>query len=145
MAKDKLLKFDSVRPDDNQIRVLYNLLETRKYNISHREIPSYDEHTLFVKAEPYRAWYIILYREKPIGSVYLTEDNSVGLNIEEEQIEQVLSGVMNFIRERHKPNPGLKSLRCDRFSVNVSPSNKTLISAMEKSGAEVIQICFALE
>ena len=145
MAKDKLLKFDSVRPDDNQIRVLYKLLETRKYNISHREIPSYDEHTLFVKAEPYRAWYIILYREKPIGSVYLTEDNSVGLNIEEEQIEQVLSGVMNFIRERHKPNPGLKSLRCDRFSVNVSPSNKTLIRAMEKSGAEVIQICFALE
>jgi hypothetical protein len=145
MAKDKLLKFDSVRPDDNQIRVLYNLLEARKYNISHREIPSYDEHTLFVKAEPYRAWYIILYREKPIGSVYLTEDNSVGLNIEEEQIEQVLSGVINFVLERHKPNPGLKSLRCDRFSVNVSPSNKKLISAMEKSGAEVIQICFALE
>lgn len=145
MVQDKSIKFDLVIPDDNQIRILYKLLESRKHYISHREMPSYGEHTAFVRARPYRAWYIIFHEGKPIGSVYLTEDNLVGLNIEEEQINASLPSVMGFIEKKYKPNPGLKSLRCDRFSINVSPSNQTLIKAIEEYGAVAVQITFALE
>lgn len=145
MVQDKSIKFDLVIPDDNQIRILYKLLESRKHYISHREMPSYGEHAEFVRARPYRAWYIIFHEVKPIGSVYLTEDNLVGLNIEEEQINASLPSVMRFIEKKYKPNPGLKSLRCDRFSINVSPSNQTLIKAIEEYGAVAVQITFALE
>ena len=44
-------------------RFLYNLLKERdpRANISHKKMPTYNEHVMFVSSRPYSKWYVILY------------------------------------------------------------------------------------
>ena len=85
------LQFDSnsvslkkVSKDD--IRFLYNLLKERdsRVNISHRTMPSYEEHTHFVLSNPYSVWYVIKLKNKKTGSIYLSKQNEIGIFIKKE-------------------------------------------------------------
>ena len=64
-------------------RFLYDLLRGRKpwENISHKKMPSYEEHIEFVRSKPYKNWYIIDFKG-PVGSVYITHKNEIGIFIE---------------------------------------------------------------
>lgn len=76
--------YDTATPERHMYeRFLYDLLKDRKpwENISHTKMPTYDEHVNFVRSKPYKKWYIIDYRG-PVGSIYLTKDNEVGIFIE---------------------------------------------------------------
>ena len=42
-------KFESVIGTVTQIEVLYELLKTRIHSISHKSIPTFEQHTKFVK------------------------------------------------------------------------------------------------
>ena len=78
---NKNLKFKLI--DKSDLRFLFNHLKERdpKDNISHKKIPTYDEHVKFVLSEPYLKWYIILQKNKKIGSIYLTSQNEIGIFI----------------------------------------------------------------
>ena len=56
-------------------KFLYELLLQRKeiVNISHKKMPTYEEHVTFVKSEPYSKWYIIQIDDEKVGSIYLTK------------------------------------------------------------------------
>lgn len=58
--------------DEKDIRFLYQLLKLRKplENISHKNMPSYNEHTKFVKSKPYQKWYIIFEIKKDWFYIY---------------------------------------------------------------------------
>ena len=78
------LKLNSVSIKD--FRFLYNLLNERdsKANISHKKMPTYSEHIKFVNSKPYNKWYIIKFKNKKIGSIYLTNQNEIGIFIKKD-------------------------------------------------------------
>jgi RimJ/RimL family protein N-acetyltransferase len=55
---------------------LYKLLLEREgaddINISHKNTPTFEEHSRFVDYHPYRSWYIITHNGDMVGSIYLT-------------------------------------------------------------------------
>lgn len=62
---------------------LYSLLQekTPEQNISHKEMPTYDEHVAFNDAIPYAEDYIILNYGEPVGRIYFTRAREVGIHI----------------------------------------------------------------
>lgn len=69
-------------------RILYNLLEERKLyqSISHKELPTYENHVKFVRSKPYKQWFILQDNKLFVGSVYLTKDNEIGIFIFEDYL-----------------------------------------------------------
>ena len=65
------------------VDILYNLLAERtpEQSISHREMPTKEQHTVFVDGEPYFCWYMIIIASQPVGSVYLTDQREIGIAI----------------------------------------------------------------
>jgi len=62
-------------------KFLYDLLSERKQfeNISHKKLPSYNNHVKFIKSKPYSKWLLIECKEKIIGSVYLSKNNEIAI------------------------------------------------------------------
>ena len=56
-------------------KFLFDLLKERdsRANISHKKMPTYVEHTKFIKSKPYSKWYIIFKSKQKIGSIYLSK------------------------------------------------------------------------
>src|SRR5690242_13889815 len=65
---------------------LYELLtqRTSKMNISHKKMPTYDKHIKFVMSKPYTKWYIILFKDEEVGSIYLSKQNEIGIFLKKE-------------------------------------------------------------
>jgi len=47
-------------------------------------MPTFTEHTNFVKSNSYSKWYIIFYNNQKIGSIYLTNINEIGISLKKE-------------------------------------------------------------
>ena len=75
------IKFERVIGSTEQIRILYDLLISRTHSISHQSLPTYKSHKEFVLSHPYLAWFIIRSYSEIVGSFYLKHDNSIGLNL----------------------------------------------------------------
>ena len=75
------IQFDRVIGSKEQIQILYDLLISRTHTISHQILPTYKSHKEFVLSHPYLAWFIIRSYSEIVGSFYLKHDNSVGLNL----------------------------------------------------------------
>lgn len=135
------MKFERIIPTQKQIEELFFLLKSRKYSISHKEIPSKKDHFDFVSKNPYLAWYLIYKDSSLIGSVYLHVDNSIGINLTE-YFENDISSIIKYIKDNHKPLPSIKSVRSSKFFINVPPENKYLIETLKKLDKNVIQHSF---
>lgn len=63
--------------------ILYKLLGERKpwQSISHKKMPTLDDHWDFVKSEPYRVWYLIQTDDVVAGCIYLTNEREIGISI----------------------------------------------------------------
>lgn len=131
------LKIVSVSSKD--IKFLYELLRERdpKANISHKKMPTFQEHGEFVKSKPYKKWYVIKFENQKIGSVYLTEQNEIGIFIKKEYQgnnfgNQILKLLINKNPEK-------------RFLANVNPKNKKSINFFKKNNFKLIQHTYELE
>jgi hypothetical protein len=138
------LLFELIKGEKHQIDVLYALLKKRIHTISHRTIPNYEEHVNFVNNNPYRLWFLLRDGEEYIGSVYLTEQNSVGIDVLDLRFAEYLSHIIDKIKNEYKPLDELKSVRPGHFSINVSPSNHQLKSALEEQGCRIAQVTYFL-
>ena len=128
------LKLLSINEKDYEF--LYKLLSERKQItfISHKKMPTYEEHVKFVKSEPYSKWYIIQIDDKKIGSIYLTKQNEIGIFLKEDiQRRGIGSDALN---ELININPGL------RYLANINPKNKKSIDFFKKSGFKLIQYTY---
>ena len=109
------LELKSVTKTD--VRFLYNQLKERdpKINISHKRMPSYSEHTRFVLSKPYSKWYIIYYKNRKVGNVYLSKMNEIGIFI----LKTIkVKGLGSLVLEQVlKKNPKT------RYLANVNPNN----------------------
>lgn len=116
---------------------LYSMLEERlkhpEWNISHKEMPTYEQHLNFIYSDPYWLWYIIVNayaKEQVIGTVYFTNDYEIGIYIREGFQEQgygkdVLSKFLEVV------NP-----MSDEIYANINPKNTRSIKLFEKFGFE---------
>ena len=105
---------------ENDALFLYDLLKTRDFreNISHKKVPSYDEHVHFILSNPYTIWYIIEYEGKKIGSVYLSKQDEIGISLVDNLLYNKIG--KSVIKLLIKNNPR------KRYLANVSPQNKKL-------------------
>ena len=137
MAKNEpVVKLKIVSKSD--YRFLYDLLMERdtRVNISHKKMPTYNQHVLFVSSKPYSKWYVILYGDTRACSIYLTTQNEVGIFIKKSFQNKQIGNIA--LRKLIKKNPK------KRYLANVNPKNKKSISFFKKNGFKLIQYTFEL-
>jgi RimJ/RimL family protein N-acetyltransferase len=121
------------------IGFLYTLLAERdpKTFISHKSMPTYDEHTAFVKSQPYTAWYVIVLDdedEAPIGSIYLSKRDEIGIFLQKQHQGSGLGmAAMELLMAKHYRA---------RYLANISPSNDASIGFFTRCGFRLIQHTF---
>ena len=136
------ISFEKIIPNEKQVNELYFLLSKRKFSISHKKRPTLREHRDFVfKKNQYVVWYL-LYKDKNLaGSVYINEDNSIGINLLEINIYD-LKKIINYIKKKHKPLPLIKSLRSGEYFINVASADSKLIKILKQIKLMEIQRTF---
>ena len=124
---------------DSDIRFLFNLLKERSTaeNISHKKMPTYNEHKKFVKSKPYSRWYIIIFSNKMAGSIYLTRNNEIGIFLKKEfRTQNIGKKALEMIIQK---NPR------KRYLANVNPKNRKSVNFFKKNHFKLIQYTFELE
>ena len=121
------------------VEFLFDLLKERdpRANISHKKMPTYDEHVNFVKSKPYSKWYIIFKSEQKAGSIYLSKNYEIGVFLSKKFQGK---NIGNFaLNELMKKNP------CKRFLANVNPKNKISNVFFKNNDFKLIQYTLRLE
>ncbi len=126
------------------IESLYELLKKKEHNISHESTPKYYDHINFVRSHPYRKWYLIEHLSNVVGSVYLTNDNVIGINLPSKGCQDYIE-LINLILASHKPLRPINSVRSKYFLINTNPNNLNLISALKSLNMHHIQNTYALK
>lgn len=119
------------------IDLLYDLLSERtpEQSISHKEMPSYDEHIEFVKSNPYLCWYLISAEGGTAGSIYLTRDSEIGIFIfKTHQGKGYAREAIKELMTRHSPP----------FYANVNPANTASQKLFSDLGFNMIQYTYAI-
>ena len=131
-------KINFLTIEETDYKFLYELLLQRKkiVNISHKKMPTYEEHVKFIESEPYSKWYIIQIDDKKIGSIYLTKENEIGIFLKESIQRRGIGS--NALNELIDINPGL------RYLANINPKNEKSIKFFKKSGFKLIQYTYEL-
>ena len=104
--------------NESDLKFLYQHLKERDpiTRISHKKMPTFSAHRKFVASNPYTKWYIIIQKNRKIGSIYLTEMNEIGLFLKKEFQAKGLG--QSSLELLMKLNPR------SRYLANVSPKNK---------------------
>jgi hypothetical protein len=137
-SKTSIIELERVLKKPAQIKSLYKLLNQRKYSISSSKKPSFSEHTRFVRAHPYRAWYLIEVNNTHIGSIYIQRDNSIGVNLLDEN-NALVPSILQQLLLRWKPLTPIPSVRPAGFFINVPSANSALQKEIQKMGGKHIQ------
>lgn len=116
--------------------ILYNMLKDRppEANISHRKMPTIEEHCTFVSSRPYEAWYLIEDTKGVIGNCYLSKANEIGISVNKSaQGNGFGSWAVQEIMRLHGPR---------RYLANVAANNtRSQLFFMER-GFKPIQYTF---
>ena len=122
----------------NDYEFLYNLLSERSpnMNISHKKMPTYQQHVRFVKSKPYSKWYIIYHNDEKAGSIYLTGMNEIGIFIAKKfQRMKIGNKALRLIIQLNPKK---------RYLANVSPSNKKSIEFFTMNRFHLIQYTYEI-
>jgi len=136
MNKKTLIKLNKV--NKSHIRFLYELLKERdpRINISHKKMPTYENHVKFVLSKPYSKWYIIEYNGKKAGFIYLTKNAEIGIFIKKKfQRKKIGKNALETLMKKNSRT---------RYLANVSPKNRTSINFFKKNGFKLIQYTYEL-
>lgn len=139
-----MIEYEKILGSREQIKILYDILNKRKYNISHNEKIPYDVHEHFVKNNPYRAWYLIIQNNIKIGNFYIQNDNSIGINLNVDTNEKLILNIIEYIYDNYEPLLKIPSLRYGGFFVNVPFYNEKMKNVLINLGHIPTQISFVL-
>jgi RimJ/RimL family protein N-acetyltransferase len=99
-------------------------------------MPTFEEHQKFILSNPYAAWYIIWNYSGPIGSIYLSKGNEVGLFLSKPWqgigIGKVALGLLRMANPRK------------RYLANIAPGNEMSQKFFEGQGFQLIQNTYEL-
>ena len=121
----------SVTIDD--AKFLFDLLKQREgiVNISHKSLPTWEEHVEYIKNNTYQSWDIIWVDNVRIGNIYLTDRDEIGIFLDKEFQSNGYGSIA--INEFMKKN-GKK-----RYLANINPTNYKSIQFFGKHGFIHIQ------
>lgn len=100
------------------LKLLYKLLEQRKpyQNISHKQMPKWEEHCTFVRNQPYKHWYLIKYQRRTVGAVYISRADEIGIFLlDEYQHRGIGKEVLQNLYVYHQ--------EIEYFYANIAPFN----------------------
>ncbi len=120
------------------LKFLFEILEERedKVNISHRKMPTFDQHKKFVSSKPYSKWYIILQGIEKVGSIYLSKQNEIGIFLKKGSHHTGIGTVaLKLIMEKNPKK---------RYLANVNPKNKKSIEFFKKNDFNILQHTYEL-
>ena len=131
--KEKLSSISLRIVRDSDSKFLFELLKERdpRANISHKKMPSYDEHLKFVKSKPYTKWYIILKSKYRIGSIYLSKNDEIGIFLSKKYQGKNIGN--DALVELIRKNPR------ERYLANVNPKNKKSSVFFKNNNFKLIQ------
>ena len=107
-----------------------------RQNISHKKMPTYNQHVSFASSKPYSKWYVILCGVNKVGSIYLTSQNEIGIFIKKTFQNKQLGNIA--LHKLIQKNPK------KRYLANVNPKNKKSIQFFKNHGFKLIQYTFEL-
>ncbi len=121
LGMNSSIKLNQVTKNDTLF--LYDLLKNKdpNANISHKKMPSYDEHVEFVMSKPYTNWYIIEYDKKNVGAIYLSKHDEIGISISNDyEYDQIVKPALKLLmklnqRKRYLANTSPKDVRSQEF------------------------------
>ena len=117
---------------------LYESLKERTPTITISfKMPTIEEHEKFIKSKPYKAWYIITENSNPIGNVYLSKTDEIGI----------------FILKKHQGNKfGKRALDKiimlhprERYISNINPYNSKGEQFLINNDFRLVQYTFVLD
>jgi RimJ/RimL family protein N-acetyltransferase len=117
--------------------VLYFLLEERapEESISHKEMPDWHKHCVFLETRPYLAWYLVMVGDMSVGAVYLSKQREIGIGIlKAHQGHGYGAAAVKLLMAMY---PG-------KFLANVAPGNQKSIDLFAKLGFSHIQNTYQL-
>tara|TARA_B110000014_G_C20125674_1_gene599393 strand:- start:1290 stop:1691 length:402 start_codon:yes stop_codon:yes gene_type:complete len=118
---------------ENDAKFLHELLEQRegRINISHKTIPTWNEHLEFVKNHDYLSWDIILVNNEKVGNIYLTNRNEIGIFIHKkfQSLGYGSDALVQFMKKNGKK----------RYLANINPTNYKSIQFFGKHGFTHVQ------
>ena len=129
-----------VEKTEQDYEILYKLLKEKRNAISHRKMPTYEDHKNFVLNHPYRSWMIIYNENKVTGSIYIHHDNSIGLNLQTNLATSDIEAILNEVTSEYAPLEEKKSVIPNYFFLNVSPDEKDLIKSLNEIGYSIKQV-----
>ena len=114
-------------------KFLFDLLKQREgiVNISHKSLPTWEEHIEFIKNNTYQSWDIIWVDNVRIGNIYLTDRDELGIFLDKKSQSNGYGSIA--INEFMKKN-GKK-----RYLANINPTNYKSIQFFGKHGFIHIQ------
>jgi len=114
-------------------KFLFDLLKQREgiVNISHKSLPTWEEHVEFIKNNTYQSWDIIWVDNVRIGNIYLTDRDELGIFLDKKSQSNGYGSIA--INEFMKKN-GKK-----RYLANINPTNYKSIQFFGKHGFIHIQ------
>ena len=136
---DRLEIIDLKQVIKTDYRFLYQILKEREMdtNISHKKMPTYNEHIDFVQSKPYSKWYIIYFGRRKVGSVYISKQNEIGIFIKKKFLKNGIgTKVLKIILEKNPKK---------RFLANINPKNKKSIKFFKKNGFKLLQKTYELQ
>jgi RimJ/RimL family protein N-acetyltransferase len=131
------MKLVSVYDNFNAPRYLYDLLgeRTPAQSISHKAMPSWEEHCEFVASRPYLFWYLIEVDGYVRGACYLSKQREIGVFIFKGQHGHHYG--LDAVALLVKMHPG-------RFLANINPGNVYSAQLFESLGFVHVQDTYEL-
>ena len=136
--KKKIEKITLRTVNKTDLEFLFEMLGERKknVNISHKAMPTFEQHKKFVLSKPYSKWYIILQNKNKIGSIYLSKQDEIGIFLKRKLYNEGIGTIaLKLIREK---NPR------KRYLANINPKNKKSIQFFKKNNFKILQHTYEL-
>lgn len=134
------------------VEVLYELLKERSteddpyVNISHRALPSMEEHKRFIESEPYRYWYLIVEDWHAVGYISATRKNEIGIVLfKRHRGKGYGSTALRLFLDLHTPLPAVPSERSGKWLANINPENQASAKLFAGAGFGLVQETYQLE
>ena len=137
-----MIRFTDVYEPGNferNVGILYQLMKERDPSecISHRVMPTLDQHLQFVLGRPYRDWYIVNKFDHPVGAIYLSKENEIGIWILKEYRGQGCGAqAVSLMMQKY---------RGWRLKANVAPGNLNSHTLFRTLGFKQLQVTYYIE
>lgn len=120
----------------NACFMLFELLLERELHqsISHKSMPTFDEHCAFVSSRPYAHWYAVEHDQRSVGAIYLSKQREIGVGIfKEHQRSGHAMAASEMLMIAH-PGP---------FLANMNPGNTASARLFHRLGFGLLQMTYA--